>query len=87
MYLVIITIPYTFPLRSYRRFGKSVFHFIFKDTFEKKKTRKWSSLNFAFAKAKLYFDRLNTSQNAEHYSTIAFHVFASATKQSHEFKK
>jgi len=54
MYLVTIPIPYTFPLRSYRHFGQRVFHYIFKETFDKKKIKKCSSLNFAFAKAKLH---------------------------------
>jgi hypothetical protein len=34
------TIPYTFPLRYYRGFGQSVFHYIFKETFRKKKSKK-----------------------------------------------
>ena len=59
MYLITIPIPYTFPLRSYRHFGQRVFHYIFKETFEKKKIRKSSNSNFTFTKAKLH--------NAEHY--------------------
>ena len=59
--LVNNTIPYTLPLRSYRRFGQSVFHYIFKEIFEKKKIKEDLSLGELFTKAKLH--------NAEHYRT------------------
>ncbi len=53
MYLVTIPIPYTFPLRYYRHFGQRVFYYIFKETFEKKKIKKWCNGLSLFTKSQV----------------------------------
>ncbi len=47
-------IPYTFCLHSSALSAKSVFHYIFKETLRKKKSKKIGLKNFAFAQAKLH---------------------------------
>jgi hypothetical protein len=53
------------PLRSYRRFGQSVFHYIFQENLEKKKTKKkWVFIISLLPKQSVH--------NAAHYSTDLF---------------
>lgn len=60
--MVLNPIPYTLSLHSYRHFGQSVFHYIFKERLEKKKRNNLLVYELRFLPKQ-------SVHNAEHYDT------------------